>query len=326
MRGRKRDLLDRQNGQQPQSEPARTPENESVNPQRDLLALQQSVGNRAVTERLNDERQSFPPGDPRAVMDRLGTGRALDGALRARMQSAFGRDLSHVQVHTDDEATRLTNEHNARAVAVGDHVAFSPGEYRPGTLIGDGLIAHELAHVMQQDEAGPVSMANAAHERDANRSAFGAVASAFGMARGALSGLAANAAPRMKTGLSLQSCERHQRYETPEFMGEHSRQAVEDINGIIESSEMLENFIVGGTVVTMGTSNPAENLAGESYDIEPQVRALMAVPVIRRERIRTVITLLLVQHGNDLNEQERAFWNRALEALDRADSRSASEE
>jgi hypothetical protein len=320
MRRRRQDLLDDQIGHIP----ATMPENEADQPQHDLLTLQHSVGNRAVTELLNDEGQSYPPGDPRAVMDRLGTGRPLDGSLRARMQSTFGRDLSHVQVHTDDEATRLTNEHNARAVAVGDHIAFSAGEYRPGTLIGDGLIAHELAHVMQQDAAGPVNSAGVAHEQDANRSAFGVVLSALGMARGALSGLAANAAPRMKTGLSLQSCVRRDRFEVPEYMGEHSRAAIEEINRIIGSTEALENIIPIGTVVTIATSSPAETLASGSYDVEPQARALAAIPTIRRARIQQVIYFLLLEHGNDLNEQEKQFWQRALAALDRADSVSES--
>jgi murein DD-endopeptidase MepM/ murein hydrolase activator NlpD len=38
----------------------------------------------------------------------------------------------------------------ARAFTVGDHIVVGAGEYAPGTYSGQHLIAHELAHVVQQ--------------------------------------------------------------------------------------------------------------------------------------------------------------------------------
>src|SRR5262249_44418606 len=91
-----------------------------------------------------------PAGDPAAVRDELGTGQPLDGAVRSRMESAFGHDFSSVRVHTDPVGSNVSRRLNARALTVGDHVAFDSGEYQPGTMVGDALIAHELAHVVQQ--------------------------------------------------------------------------------------------------------------------------------------------------------------------------------
>jgi len=89
-------------------------------------------------------------GDPRAIQSQLGEGQSLESGVRSRMESAFGEDFSDVQVHADTNAGGLSANLNARAFTVGQHVAFGTGEYRPGTLIGDALIAHELAHTIQQ--------------------------------------------------------------------------------------------------------------------------------------------------------------------------------
>jgi hypothetical protein len=68
-----------------------------------------------------------------------------------------------VRVHTDDHADRLNRSVSARAFATGTDVYFARGEYNPGSTSGDKLIAHELAHVVQQRGApasGPLTVSN----------------------------------------------------------------------------------------------------------------------------------------------------------------------
>ena len=91
--------------------------------------------------------------DPREIQAQLSSGRPLDGGVMAQMGAAFGQDFSGVRVHTGGEAAGLSEQLNARAFTVGSDIAFGAGEYQPGTLIGDALIAHELAHVTQQKGA-----------------------------------------------------------------------------------------------------------------------------------------------------------------------------
>lgn len=98
-------------------------------------------------------------------------GRPLDSATRARFEPRFGFDFSRVRVHADEHAHDSTREVGAIAYTVGHDVAFSSGQYRPGTSSGDALLAHELAHVVQQRGAGTTSSSNAALEADADRSA-----------------------------------------------------------------------------------------------------------------------------------------------------------
>ncbi len=93
--------------------------------------------------------------DPGAVLQDLGSGEALDHDVPSRMEPLFARDLSDVRVHIDGTAASLAARLDARAFTVGRHVALGSGQYRPGTTAGDALLAHELAHVVQQ--AGPGS-------------------------------------------------------------------------------------------------------------------------------------------------------------------------
>jgi hypothetical protein len=91
--------------------------------------------------------------DPQNIQRELGDGEPLSSGVRSRMESAFGTSFSHVRAHTDSNASTLSNRVNARAFTVGRHVAFGQGEYKPGTMLGDALIAHELAHTLQQKNA-----------------------------------------------------------------------------------------------------------------------------------------------------------------------------
>ena len=150
--------------------------------------------------------------DPAQIRAELGGGQSLDGATQRRMQSAFGVDFAGVRVHTDTRARELTEGMQARAFTIGSDIAFGGEEYKPGTPVGDALLAHELAHVVQQ--GGGNAAAGAQHkggdsgslEEDADRSAVGAVVKLWSGARGELSQLGQQAMPRMRSGLRLQGC------------------------------------------------------------------------------------------------------------------------
>lgn len=156
--------------------------------------------------------------DPLVLRTQMGSGRKLDSGVRARMESAFGVGFGHVRVHTGASAAGLSGRLNARAFTTGEHVAFGAGEYRPGTPIGDALIAHELAHVIQQrggkkspspmqaEAVQPAGSLYAALEEDADTSAAGVVASLWRGATGGASGIARNAMPNLRSGLRLQRC------------------------------------------------------------------------------------------------------------------------
>jgi hypothetical protein len=83
-----------------------------------------------------------------------GGGAALDHDVRRIMEPRLGFDLGGVRVHRGDAGATATTALNARAFTVGRDIAFAPGEFRPDTVSGQRLLAHELAHVAQQAHVG----------------------------------------------------------------------------------------------------------------------------------------------------------------------------
>ena len=91
---------------------------------------------------------------PPIVDEVLGSsGQPLDSATRAFMEPRFGYDFADVRVHTNSAAARSASDMNALAFTVGNHIAFGAGQYAPGMAKTNRLLAHELAHVVQQGGA-----------------------------------------------------------------------------------------------------------------------------------------------------------------------------
>src|SRR5262249_27456048 len=80
-------------------------------------------------------------------------GRPLDPSIRRTMESPFRYDFGDVRVHADGSAARAADSIGARAFTSGRHIAFGHGEYAPSSRSGMHLLAHELAHVVQQQGA-----------------------------------------------------------------------------------------------------------------------------------------------------------------------------
>jgi hypothetical protein len=79
-----------------------------------------------------------------------GNGRTLNPSVRQTMEPRFGADFGSVRVHDGATAAAFAQRFAARAYTVGEHVVFGAGEYQPHGESGRRLIAHELAHVVQQ--------------------------------------------------------------------------------------------------------------------------------------------------------------------------------
>ncbi len=148
-----------------------------------------------------------PAQNPESVMNSLGTGQSLNSGVRSGIEKAYGTDFSGVQIHTDNHAASLNKEMNSKAFTVGNHVAFGSGEYKPGTLVGDALIAHELAHVQQQKSVTGVQTKSSEaqgrtdyFEKEADQSALQAMSSIY---------LGDDTLPKTEaktSGLKLQRC------------------------------------------------------------------------------------------------------------------------
>ncbi len=77
-------------------------------------------------------------------------GQSLDAAARAHFEQRFGHRFGDVRIHADGRAAESARLIGAAAYTVATHVVFDAGRYQPRALQGRRLLAHELAHVVQQ--------------------------------------------------------------------------------------------------------------------------------------------------------------------------------
>lgn len=99
-------------------------------------------------------QSSATPAAAGSISDRItssrSSGNTLESGTRGFMESRFGANFSDVRVHTGNEAAQLNFDLSAKAFTIGSDIYFGAGQYQPGSAKGNHLIAHELAHTLQQ--------------------------------------------------------------------------------------------------------------------------------------------------------------------------------
>lgn len=119
-------------------------------------ALQRRCGDceDGLQRRTQGSETETPHSGPDTVAATLRQGgRPLDAATRAYFEPRFGADFSTVRIHTDTHAAESAAAVNALAYTVGRDMVFNSGQYAPHRDSGRRLLAHELAHVVQQGSA-----------------------------------------------------------------------------------------------------------------------------------------------------------------------------
>jgi hypothetical protein len=114
-----------------------------------------------------------------AVLGPLGGGflPTLADLFRERYVAA-GVDFTAVRVHRGVEADQACRALGARAFTAGSDIYFAAGQFRPGTRDGLWLLAHEVAHVVQQSTGLARPAGAPASGRPANSPASDGLASA----------------------------------------------------------------------------------------------------------------------------------------------------
>lgn len=85
------------------------------------------------------------------LAQRKGRGIPLPDDVRTEMERKFGTNFRKVRIHNDPEASAMCEAINAYAFAHGYDIYFQEGLYNPMSSDGKALLAHELAHVVQQN-------------------------------------------------------------------------------------------------------------------------------------------------------------------------------
>ncbi|HTQ29767.1 MAG TPA: DUF4157 domain-containing protein, partial [Opitutaceae bacterium] len=147
-------------------------------PERPTKSL--SSGRDGLLQRKSDRTSNHSPTSveaPPIVHEVLRSpGRPLDAESRAFMEPRFGYDFSRVRVHADSQAAKSAEAVNAQAYTVGSNIIFGANQGGAGNLSHPRLLAHELAHVVQQGGRQPggslqVAPANDSAEGAADRAA-----------------------------------------------------------------------------------------------------------------------------------------------------------
>jgi hypothetical protein len=106
------------------------------------------------------------------------SGQPLEIESRTFMERGFGQDFSDVRVHTDEKAAKSARAVNALAYTVGRDLVFGSGQFAPQSNAGRKLLAHELAHTVQQQGSSHtiqpklmVDRADSPYEAEADRAA-----------------------------------------------------------------------------------------------------------------------------------------------------------
>ena len=165
----------------------------------DVIALQQTAGNRAVAELIQahplttptpviqrqeeeEELQAKPlqahsrsrgtiaPEIEQQLTANKGQGSPLSADVQTFMESRFGADFSGVRLHTGNNAAHLNRALSAQAFTLGHDIYLGGGKSDVASASGQRLLAHELTHVLQQGATRPTGNATSSRPAAAPRS------------------------------------------------------------------------------------------------------------------------------------------------------------
>ena len=115
------------------------------------------IADQMMQEKVQKQSTALDVGDrraPESVRAALrAPGQPLDTSSRGYFEPRFGHDFSRVRVHSDAGAAQSARDIDARAYTVGNNIVFGAGRFAPGAAAGRQLLAHELAHVVQNTAA-----------------------------------------------------------------------------------------------------------------------------------------------------------------------------
>lgn len=167
----------------------RTPEADYVEAEHDPVASRRA-SDAAIRQMLGPRIQRNAANAATSPVDAGGVQRAasesgepLPADVRGRFEASLGADLSGVRVHTGEASASAAEGLNAKAYTTGQDIHFAAGQYDPASKEGQRLLAHEVAHTVQQGKAGTspqakheVSGPADSHEQEADEAADAMIA------------------------------------------------------------------------------------------------------------------------------------------------------
>lgn len=137
----------------PVNSPGDKHEREAERAEKQVMSAKQPEVFGSTRSENSDTDHGESPGSAVALRSPLpssGNGKKLHPEDRQFFEDRFGWDFGGVRVHSDRAAAASAGSLSSRAYTLGGNITFGAEEYRPRTREGRRLIAHELAHVVQQ--------------------------------------------------------------------------------------------------------------------------------------------------------------------------------
>jgi Domain of unknown function (DUF4157) len=250
--------------------------------------------------RVHADQRAAPPvrAAPRLVDDVLAApGRPLDSGIRGEEERRFGHDFGAVRLHTDAAAAASAEAVQAAAYTVGQRIVFAAGRFDPGSPSGRQLLAHELAHTVQQAAGAPAGPLELSGPQDRSETEAHSVATA------AVQGRPVTVTARRQPHLARQDPTPPAPILTPA-----APVPVEPVAPA--AADLAVEPTPTATVILVGSPTHPDN----EHDISPynfSNAAVMAVPKIRAAVPGTQATILYFSTGFRL----RNAHEEALEAL-----------
>lgn len=110
-----------------------------------------------VQAKSSHEPGSVGPGLAGRIERSAGRGEPLPPKALQEMNRRFGVDFSDVKIHNNEEGARLSEDLQAQAFTHGSDIYFNKGKFDPNSSAGKFLLAHELTHVVQQQQPRQIS-------------------------------------------------------------------------------------------------------------------------------------------------------------------------
>ena len=128
----------------------RMEEEENVQRMEEEENVQRMEEEEEVVQTKPDGQSTTSPRIESSLKSSKGGGQGLPKRVKQDMETGFGADFSQVNIHTDKNAVQMNKQLNAQAFTHGNDIYFNQGKYNPLSSDGKHLLAHELAHTIQQ--------------------------------------------------------------------------------------------------------------------------------------------------------------------------------
>jgi len=117
-----------------------------------LLEEEEEKEKRIQRKEYSGQTPKVVPNLDSSIRSLKSNSRPMPASIRSYFEPRFGHDFSDVKIYSNSNANEMARSLKARAFTIGKNIVFGTNQYSPESDEGKKLLAHELAHVVQQSD------------------------------------------------------------------------------------------------------------------------------------------------------------------------------